>query len=163
MNSKEKAPLSSAVRAQLESDAKDLIGAAKRKGTTLDGWDLKRETEAVKDHFELGCWMHHLSSKIYRSGADGLAARIECVRRLFANGIVAPGYRFFTVFEFGERQFDTCFEMGDGDEVVKALVKMAKKAPGSELARCVDDMGWLDHETGKLGVKAEESMQLELI
>lgn len=28
------------------------------------------------------------------------------------------------------RRFDSCFEMGDGDAVVLALVKRAKKSPG---------------------------------
>jgi hypothetical protein len=133
-------PLRASALQQLQADAKDLVAAAARKNVTLDAWELREESHMAQEHFELGCWLHHLRSRIGRS--DGLAARIECVRRLFDEGITEPGYMFFTVFDFGEREFDTCFEMDDSHLVKARLLDIAEINPDSNVARCVKEMGW---------------------
>jgi hypothetical protein len=46
---------------------------------------------------------------------DAIAPRINYAARCIVSG------------HTGSRAFDTCFEMGDGDEVVSALVRRAKK------------------------------------
>lgn len=134
------APITASQRRQLVRDAADLKAAARRKGVTLDAWDESRESMAAKMHFELGCWLFYYSRKVGMPG--GFRDRVDCVRRLFEAGITQPGYRFFTVFDFGERQFDKCIEMDDGDAVVNALVQMAEMEPEGRLAASVREMGW---------------------
>ncbi|WP_186214619.1 hypothetical protein [Burkholderia gladioli] len=114
------APISATQRAQLKRDASDLYGTAKRKGNTLDRWDYGQEAPAARDHFELGCWLYYFT-QCYRSGHDTLELRIDIVRRLFLAGLHSPGYKFFTVFDFGERQFDSIFEQGDAKQVIEGL------------------------------------------
>lgn len=134
------APITAAERRQLVRDAGDIKAVAARKGVTLDAWDESRESVASQLHFELGCWLFYYSRRVGMPG--GLKDRIDCLRRLFEAGIDCPGYRFFTIFNFGERQFDTCVEMGDADEVVNALVAMAEQTPDGPLTACVKKMGW---------------------
>ncbi|ANJ76483.1 hypothetical protein PQH03_28665 [Ralstonia insidiosa] len=114
------APISARQRAMLERDARDLYGAAKRKGTTLDRWEHASEAPAAQEHFELGCWLYYFTQR-FRSGKDDLDLRIDIVRRLFLAGLYNPGYMFFTVFDFGERQFDSIFEQGDAEQVKEGL------------------------------------------
>lgn len=121
MNHNAKAPILEVARQRLQADARDIRGAAKRKDVTLDSHDEQVETAAARDHFELGCWLYHYSLRVGNTGPDGLAARIDCAKRLFLAGIASPHYDFFTIFDFGERQFDTIFEMGDADAVIDAL------------------------------------------
>ncbi|WP_150609422.1 MULTISPECIES: hypothetical protein [Pandoraea] len=115
-----KAPITAAQRAQLARDARDLYGAAKRKGCTLDVWDHAREAPAAREHFELGCWLYYFVRLDYANKAT-LNLRIDIVRRLFEAGLHSPGYMFYTVFDFGERQFDGVFEQGDAEQVIEGL------------------------------------------
>ena len=73
--------------------------------------------------FELGCWLHFYSTRVY---ATGTWARIDCVRRLLLAEYeqLNPSYDFFTVFDFGERQFDTCFEMDDSQSVMLSIMPL---------------------------------------
>lgn len=135
-----KAPISSGERKQLERDAENIPATAKRKDVTCEAQDLADEIPAARDHFELGCWLYYYSKRV--GANDGLQDRIDCARRLFDAGIQNPGYRFFTVFEFGERQFDTLFEMGDSDQVVSALRDIALADPTGGVARAFPEMGW---------------------
>jgi len=135
------APITKRERQLLQSRAKDLKAAAKAQGITLDAYDEQAERTAAKDHFELGCWLYHLRSHVYER--DGLQHRITCVKKLFEAGISSPGYRFFTVFEFGERQFDTCFEMGDGFEVRDAMLAFGELDKTGVIAKCLREMGWV--------------------
>ena len=114
------APISAGQRAQLERDARDLYGTAKRKGNTLDQWDHANEAPAAREYFELGCWLYYFTQR-YRRGQDDLDLRIDIVLRLFLAGLYNPGYMFFTVFDFGERQFDNIFEQGDAAQVKEGL------------------------------------------
>lgn len=118
---KDKAPLLEVARRRLEADARNVRGAAQRKDITPDSHEEQTESATARDFFELGCWLYHYSLRVSDTGPKGLAARIDCAKRLFLAGIVNPHYDFFTVFDFGERQFDTIFEMGDADVVINAL------------------------------------------
>lgn len=121
MNHNAKAPIPEVARQRLQADAKDIRSAARRKDVTLDSHDEQVETAAARDHFELGCWLYHYSLRVSNTGPDGLAARIDCAKRLFLAGIFSPQYDFYTVFDFGSRHFDCLVEMGDADAVIDAL------------------------------------------
>ena len=138
----DKAPLTAKELAALKADAQNIRAAAKRKNTTLDDWDEKRETEAARQHFDLGCWLYYYSRRVYLEGAEGLKYRTDCARRIFLAGLTNPGYSFFTVFDFGERQFDTIFEMGDADQVIDGLRQAAKADQSGHIARAFAYMGW---------------------
>lgn len=135
-----RAPISDAERKQLKADVANLRDAATRKGVTLDAWEERSERTAGKIHFELGCWLFYYHRRIGRQ--DGLADRIDCARRIFAEGIHNPGYQFFTAFNFGERQFDTIFEMGDADLVINGLRKHLKSDSAGTLASAFQNFGW---------------------
>lgn len=139
----EKAPIPASLRAQFARDCSSveaILATAARKGNTCDWSEAGREKEAADRHFELGCWLHYYAPRVYRP--ENLQDRIDCVRRCFEAGITNPGYDFHSVFGFGERQFDTCFEMGDGDKVRAALEEIARAAPGGAVAQGVRAMGW---------------------
>ena len=134
-----RAPIAGSERRKLKADLQNLRATAARKGTLLDAWDERIESRAGKEHFELGCWLYYYSQRIY---TEGVESRIDCARRIFAEGITNPGYRFFTVFDFGERQFDTLFEMGDAEQVIEGL---RRYLPGDEtggLKRAFENFGW---------------------
>lgn len=135
-----KAPITTAQRAVLERDASDVRAAAARKGFTCDAWEERAETSAAREHFELGCWLFYYSRRV--GMCAGLADRVNCARRLFESGVFSPRYDFFTVFEFGERQFDTIFEMGDSAEVLALLRIEARKNPAGNLAKAFAHHGW---------------------
>lgn len=133
-------PLPKAQLDQLMADARDLRGAAARKGTTLDRYEEARESAAAREHFDLGAWLFYYSNRVGRE--DGRQERVDCLRRLFEAGIYRPGYDFFTVFDFGERTFDTCVEMGDADEVIDALRELAHQHRNCNLIAAFEYMGW---------------------
>ncbi|WP_426172382.1 hypothetical protein [Pseudoduganella sp. R-34] len=134
------APLSNAELAQLRNDARDLRAAATRKGHTMDSYEEIEERIAAQNYFELGTWLFYYSKRI--SKPEGLKDRIDCARRLFEAGVYHPGYQFFTVFDFGERQFDTLVEMGDADDVLDGLREIAHKERNANLLKAFDYMGW---------------------
>lgn len=135
------APLSAAQFAQLRADAADIRAAAARKQVTLDKWEEKEEAYHAKHHFDLGCWLFYYSARIYRP--DGLADRIDCMRRIFEAGFTHLHYEFFTVFNFGERQFDTLVEMGDSKAVIDGVRKyLANSKEGHAVREAFTYMGW---------------------
>ena len=136
---KTSAPLGAHVLAQLRADAQNIRATAERKGLTLTSWEEREEIEAAKEHFNLGCWLFYYRHLVYQK--DGLRHRIDCARRLFLTGIDNPGYRFFTVFEFGEREFDTIFEMGDGGQVVAGLEQLAREDKTGLIREAMRDLG----------------------
>lgn len=142
MSIKEQAPLSKATREQLKKDIADLPATAKRKGLTLDRWEQASETRAAKKHFELGCWLHYYSTRVGIPGELGLAARVDCARRIFMAGIKNPGYDFMTVFDFGERDFDTIFESGDSKQVIDRLRQLANEDSSGNIAEAFEYFGW---------------------
>ena len=135
-------PLSKAELARLRADARDIPGTAKRRNTTLNAWDLRSERAAAEKHFALGWWLFYYSRRIFLAGPDGLQHRIDCARRIFEAGLGNPGYAFFTVFEFGEREFDTIFEMGDSTQVLEGLRKLARRLRSQQIREAFAEMGW---------------------
>lgn len=133
------APLTAAERNLLKADAANIQATAERKGCTLDRWEERSETEAAKNHFELGCWLFYYSRRI---GSESVEARIDCARRIFIEGITNPGYQFYTIFDFGERQFDTLFEMGDAREVIAGLRQLLADDKTGNLLKAFEFMGW---------------------
>lgn len=150
-------PISEAERARLRADARDIPATARRRNTTLDAWDLRSESAAAKKHFALGCWLFYYSRRIFLTGPEGLRHRIDCARRIFEAGFANPGYAFFTVFEFGEREFDTIFEMGDSAQVLEGLRKLARKSRSPYIKEAFAEMGWSLQSSP---VTASEQMQL---
>lgn len=149
------APISSAERAQLLIDAKNIRAAAQRKQVTLDRFEKTRESSAAELHFELGAWLYFYRNRVGIAGTQGLKDRIDCARRIFEAGITNPGYDFFTIFEFGERQFDTIFESGDSDAVIDGLRAILVTAPTDGLRKAFLSYGWsteLKHSAPQLAL-----------
>lgn len=137
-----KAPISTTARNQLQQDVRDIKAAAARKQVTLDRYEEARELQMAKKHFELGCWLHYYGGKFGQSSDAGFKARVECAMRLFLSDIASPSYDFFTVFDFGERQFDTIFEMGDADEVVDRLRSAIQSDSSGLIKKAFLHHGW---------------------
>jgi len=127
-NLPDQAPLHASIRAQLVQDTSSLDAlkeAARRHGDAeLEDYEARIEFDYARNHFELGCWLAYYALRVGRT--DGLKDRIDCSARIIRSGIRDIGYKFYTVFRFGERQFDTCFEMGDADQVFAALYERAQ-------------------------------------
>jgi hypothetical protein len=136
------APISARDRERLRRDtATDRIMAcAKRKGLDVSPFPLMCEASAGQAHFELGCWLHYYNRRV---GDAGAWARIDCMRRLLLSDYPSfnPHYDFHTVFDFGEREFDTCFEMCDGSDVLRALVSL-RSVPA--VAAKFAEAGWTE-------------------
>ena len=135
-----RAPITDDERNRLMADLTHLRAAADRKGSTLDAWEERREKNLGKAHFELGCWLYYYRNRV--GLRNGLADRIDCARRIFVEGINNPGYDFFTAFDFGERQFDTIFEMGDSEQVIDGLRQHLKDDSSGNLAAAFQNFGW---------------------
>lgn len=142
---KKHAPLDKADLQQIIDDIGDIRAAAKRKNVTLDTWDECRELRAAKEHFDLGCWFFHYRFLVGSVGEEGFRARVDCARRSFLEGIFNPGYKFFTLFDFGERHFDTLFEMGDAERVIAELRKLISTDKSGKIAEAFDNFGWPKH------------------
>lgn len=134
-----RAPISAQTRAMLRHDLQHIEATAQRKNFTLDRWEKQAETTAGNDHFELGCWLFYYKDKIYNGKAE---CRIDCAKRIFEAGITNPRYNFFTVFEFGERQFDTLFEMGDSKDVIDGLASFLPSDTTGNLKKAFEYFGW---------------------
>lgn len=138
----DKAPLTAKELAILRADSQNIRAAAERKALTLDAREERQETDAAKQYFDLGCWLYYYSRRVYLDSAEGLKNRIDCARRIFLAGLNNPGYRFFTVFDFGERQFDTIFEMGDAEQVIDGLRQLAKADQSGRIAQAFTYFCW---------------------
>jgi len=103
-----------------------VVSEAARRGVSCTEREAHIESEAAKRHFALGCWLAYLRDRIEVPGERGREARLECALRIFCEGIPNPGYQFYTLFGFGERDFDTIFEMGDADAIVRDLWRAAE-------------------------------------
>lgn len=115
------APLTKLEVQQLRADIRNIEAAAKRKGVDLDPYTKGKEIQLATAHFDLGCWLYYLQPKIGKDTPEGFTARILCALHLFLRGIRNPSYDFFTIFNFGARDYDTLFEMGDSASLIEAL------------------------------------------
>lgn len=82
-----------------------------------------------------------LKSKIGEAAntQSGKAARVEFVATVYLYGLVDSlrNYDYFETHNLGERDLDTCFEMGDGAEVIHGVIAKAKAEPA--LMSCLID------------------------
>ena len=136
------APISKEERTQLLSDIADLQGTAKRKGVTLDRYEEAREKLVASKHFELGCWLSRFTKLRGLPPAQYLSERIDLVTRIFLAEFNNPSYDFFTVFDFGERQFDGIFEQGDAEDVIDGLRRNIPLDRTGKLESAFEYFGW---------------------
>ena len=134
--------ISKTERAQVLRDTADLHATAKRKGVTLDRYEEAREKAVATKHFELGCWLLRFTKLRGLPPEQYLTERIDVVTRLFLAGFTNPHYDFFTVFDFGERQFDGIFEEGDSEEVLEGLRKKIPMDSTGQIRRAFEYFGW---------------------
>lgn len=143
------APLTAAQLKQLKLNAQNVRATAERKQVTLDKWEEHDETFHAKQYFDLGCWLFYYSNRIYKN--EGLADRIDCMRRIFEAGLTHLNYEFLTVFDFGERHFDTLVEMGDAKEVIDGVRKRINDSrEGRNIREAFQYMGWPIETEGAL-------------
>lgn len=137
------APIPAETRRQLQVDAQDVLAAAKRHGDISPPVrELNIERYCALENFELGCWLYYYRSLVCLPGPEGLRHRIDCARRLFEAGYFNPEYKFYTVFRFGERQFDTIFEMGDSSAVLDGLRALVSSDGTGNLVKAFTCHGW---------------------
>lgn len=144
------APITDGVRAELRASITAMQAVAKRKNLMFDRRIERVEAEAARNHFDLGCWLFFYSRKVGQVGPEGFAARVDCARRIFLDGITNPRYDFFTIFDFGEREFDTIFEMGDAEAVVEALRREIPNDRSGRIAKGLRALGLLPSGTLRL-------------
>ncbi|MDZ4313841.1 MAG: hypothetical protein U0989_03610 [Azonexus sp.] len=150
------APLSAAQLKQLKLDAKNVRATAERKEVTLDKWEENDEMFHATHYFELGCWLFYYSARIY--SPEGVADRIDCMRRIFEAGLDHLNYEFFSVFDFGERQFDTLVETGDAEAVIDGVRKRINDSwEGQNVRAAFKYMGWPIQPEG-INMQQEHSM-----
>lgn len=137
------APLTKAELASIRRDLADLPAAAARQGTTLDRYDRRAEEFAGKYYFDLGCWLYYYN-KVGERRLNTVSARVDCMRRIFEAGYTNPHYEFFTAFHFGERDFDSILEQGDGREVVAGLLAYAEAHPSANMTQALRELGWIE-------------------
>jgi hypothetical protein len=135
-------PISKAELDQLRLDSKNVRAAAERKGTTLDRWEEAEESAVAKSNFMLGSWLYYYSKQVDQRGQHALKNQIDCLYRLFRAGFDNPGYQFFTVFNFGERQFDGLLEDGNASQVLQGLREIYQKHGDKGIADAFAYFGW---------------------
>lgn len=74
--------------------------------------------------------LHGLRRKIYLCGEQGFQGRVEFLCLAFQHGL-GTDIRDYQLWdegweELGERQWDTCFEMGDAEQVIGEVVRRAR-------------------------------------
>jgi hypothetical protein len=136
----ERAPLSNAVRERLRRDLQNMEATAARKQLHFDAWDAIFDKDDGERHFELGCWLYYYSTRIRRP--EAFQDRVDCARRIYLAGFQHLNYRFYTVFDFGEREYDTLAEMDDSAEVVDALRSLIPLDKTGNLAKAFAYNKW---------------------
>lgn len=125
---------------------------ATARGFQLSDREIAVEKQYGLQHLDFLVKLHNLSTGIRAEGPQGLKARIECARHIFTaedqlSSVVLSELRSFlaqVVFCFGEREFDTLFEMGDGDQVKAALMESAEESKAvKDVCRGI---GWIEVE-----------------
>lgn len=135
------APITARQRTMLRKRLANIEATARARGVTLDAWDKYTEEDAGRTHFELGAWLwwaaHH---GVVNSGC--VETRAHVVHMILASGKSDIGYEFYTVFEFGERDFDSFFEYGDGLDVVMAVRRLVFESGNPTAITALREAGW---------------------
>lgn len=123
----------------------------KEKGNApLSESEMRYNQSMCNQYFDELCQLKELLSLIYKSNPEGLEARIKFVSIILQAGISrsVSGYVFYDIFDVGSRQFDTCFEMDDGDLVMEGLVKVASttKYFRKEALQVFSETTWVSFE-----------------
>lgn len=134
-----RAPISDAQRRMLHRRLNDLHATAKRKGCTLSSWEHANEKIAGELYFEVGAWGYWSSLRRSRLSVQD-RARVSFA--IFAAGLTHIGYEFYTSFDFGERDFDAFYEMGDSKEVIDALADLVRLSGHAVAAQGMRQLGW---------------------
>ncbi len=134
-----RAPISDAQRRMLHRRLSDLHATAKRKGYTLSSWEHANEKIAGELYFEVGAWGYWSSLRRYRLSVQD-RARVSFA--ILAAGLTHIGYEFHTCFDFGERDFDAFYEMGDADQVIDALADLVRLSGHAVAAQGMRQLGW---------------------
>lgn len=73
--------------------------------------------------------LKRLKAQIALTDSKGLKSRIDFIATVFTHQLKTElnSYQLFDEHNIGERDYDTCFEMHDGDLVVHGLIRLAKK------------------------------------
>lgn len=98
--------------------------------------------------------IYELRHTIYRPTSQGQKARVEFMRLTLKHDLVDE-IRHHHLWDrgyhgLGERQLDTCFEMGDADEVGVALLKVAREEGFSHKLPALFSASSLEHWAQKL-------------
>lgn len=123
--------LSNIEKSKLRAAAKDMKATIAAQGNApLSEGEMRRNSELCIKHFTVLCKLKALLSQIKRQDPLGLEARIEFVRTIWLAGILreVKEFAFYDVFQVGDREYDLCFEMGDADKVMDALIAKAKRS-----------------------------------
>ncbi len=119
----------------------DLV--VKAQASDADAYSMERERRFAARHCAFAIKLKSLAR------GNDLRSRIACAKHIFSScgseggphfEDVTGGYVAFSLFRFGPRQFDSLFEMGDGDEVRAALERLALRDP--VVAQNCERMGW---------------------
>jgi hypothetical protein len=143
--------LSNTEKSRLRSAIADMKGSIAAKGNEpLSEFEMRRNTELCKKHFTTLCRLKALLPQTSKETALGREARVEFVKTIWLAGILSEvrNYAFYDIFDVGDRQYDTCFEMGDGTEVMHALVRKARrsKALRAEAVSLYSESDWRRYE-----------------
>jgi hypothetical protein len=123
--------LSNIEKAKLRAAIKDMKGTIAAQGNApLCEREMRRNTELCTEHFTVLCKLKALLPQITRQDELGFQARVEFLRTVWLAGIIheIKTFAFYDVFQVGDREYDTCFEMNDSDKVMDALIAKAKRS-----------------------------------
>jgi hypothetical protein len=97
-----------------------------RKYFTMKEDQLKSQQDRLKAIAKL----KRLKVKVSLVGDKGLKARVDFICTTFKFDLkeFLVSYELFDEHNIGERDFDTCFEMHDGDSVIHEIIKQANKS-----------------------------------
>ncbi len=96
-----------------------------RKYFQMKDADFKSQSNKAKAIAKL----KRLQSKIALADSKGLKSRIDFLATVFTHQLKTElnSYQLYDEHNIGERDYDTCFDMHDGDLVVHGLIVLAKK------------------------------------
>lgn len=144
--------LSKCEKASLRASIANYARTIKDKGNApLSEREISYNQSMCKQHFDQLCSLKELLPLIFESSTAGLEARIKFVTVILQAGIssLISGYVFFDIFDIGPRQFDTCFEMNDGDLVMEGLVAKSSTSKGFREAalQVFSESTWMSFES----------------
>lgn len=144
--------LSNTEKSRLRAAIANMKGAIAAKGNEpLSEFEMRRNTALCTEHFTTLCRLKALLPQTSKETILGREARVEFIKTIWLAGIMSEvkDYAFYDIFDVGDREYDTCFEMGDGTQVMHALVRKTRrsKALRAEAVRLYSEADWTRYET----------------